>query len=65
MNNILGDDEIPIGFGMALAADSNAMQYFSSLDNTKRKEILDQVRNIHSKNEMQSFVEKMYNNSFK
>ena len=62
--NILGSDEIPIGFGMALAANSGAMQYFSSLDDNKRRQILSRAKNIESKQEMQGFVNSMQKDSF-
>ena len=52
--NIIPD--IPEGLGMALAQNIYAMQYFSSLPDTQRQDIIRRTGQIHSKEEMQSFV---------
>ena len=48
--------ELPMGFGMALIHNSNAMNYFTGLDEKKQKEILETAHFIESKQEMKSFV---------
>ncbi len=53
MNNY----EMPVGFGMALAMNSRAMEKFSSMSEEKKKQILDQVKSVRSKEEMRSYVE--------
>lgn len=52
--NIIPD--IPEGLGMALAQNIYAMQYFSSLPDSQRQDIIRQTGRISSKEEMQSFV---------
>lgn len=54
--NYVNSTEIPMGLGMALAKDLNAMNYFASLDSSAQQRIIDQTHSIRSKEEMQSFV---------
>lgn len=51
----LGD--IPVGLGMALAQNMEAMTYFASLSPQRQKAVIDAAHNIHSKQEMRAFVE--------
>lgn len=53
---LLGNHEIPIGFSMALAKDTNAMNAFSSMSKEQRTQVVDQSRNIQSKEDMEQFV---------
>ncbi|HHW46009.1 MAG TPA: hypothetical protein GXX17_03745 [Clostridiales bacterium] len=48
--------ELPLGFSLTLAQNQAAMEYFSSLPDSKKQEIINQTRNISSKNEMHEFV---------
>lgn len=54
MNNPLG--ELPIGFGMQLAKNLDAMNYFSNLDEEGKRQVVNQTKNIGSKQEMEQFV---------
>lgn len=54
MNNLLS--EVPIGFGMALAQNLDAMNSFANLDKDKQQEVINKTTGIHSKQEMQQFV---------
>lgn len=54
--DLLSNQEIPIGFSMALAKDTNAMNAFSSMPKEQRTQVVEQSRNIHSKDEMEQFV---------
>lgn len=56
MENYVNGNAIPMGLGMALAKDLNAMNYFSSLGHEQQQEIIDHTHVIQSKNEMQQFV---------
>ncbi|WP_312101286.1 hypothetical protein [Lachnoclostridium sp.] len=53
---LLGNHEIPIGFSMALAKDTNAMNAFSSMSKEQRTQVVEQSRNIQSKEDMEQFV---------
>ncbi|SFR79865.1 hypothetical protein [Anaeromicropila populeti] len=57
--SILNDQDIPIGFGMALAQNLDAMSYFSGLDKPSQQQIINKTHDIHSKKEMQNFVSKL------
>ncbi len=48
--------EMPIGFGMALAQNPEAMEKFSALSEDKKKEIIDGTHSIKSKKEMHQYV---------
>ncbi len=54
--NLVDGKGIPMGLGMALAQNLDAMNYFASLGDEKKKEIIDHTHQIRSKNEMQEFV---------
>lgn len=49
--------ELPMGFGMALAKDSEAMARFSSLTKAEQKMVVDGTHAIQSKQEMEQYVQ--------
>ena len=51
------DNEIPLGFGMALSKNNAAMSYFSTLTPAHKREII--AHTITSKEEMEKFVSEM------
>lgn len=51
--------DLPLGLGMALAQNSNAMKYFASLTEDNQREIIEQTHKINSKNEMHLFVQSL------
>ena len=61
-NNALGP-EVPMGLGMGLARDLEAMQYFASLSPAERQAVIDRTHAIQSKQEMQSFVHSLAHRS--
>ncbi len=57
---------IPLGFGMALAQNSEAMSYFASLDEQQKQEVINNCHGVRSKNEMRQYVSNLTEgNSFK
>ena len=50
-------NEMPVGLGMALAMNPEAMQKFASLTETKKQEITNGTHTISSKEEMKQYVE--------
>lgn len=50
-------NEMPIGFGMALAMNPEAMQKFASLPENKKQEIIRGTHSVSSKAEMKQYVE--------
>lgn len=58
-NNYANGDSVPLGFGMALAQNSLAMDYFSALSESERQSVINGTHNIRSKKEMQNFVQQL------
>lgn len=50
---------LSLGFGMALAQQSDAMKKFSNMTEDEQNKILSEIHNINSKQEMQSFVSRL------
>ncbi len=61
MNNLLS--EVPIGFGMHLAKNLETMTYFANLDEQRKQEVVNQTKNINSKEEMEQFVSSLADKS--
>ncbi len=57
--NFVNGQDIPLGLGMAMAMNTKAMDYFAHLDSAGKQKIIDRTHNIHSKREMQEFVDNM------
>jgi len=58
-DNLLNDGGVPLGFGMALAQNTNAMEHFARLPKEKQKAVINQTKSINSKGEMQAFVDNL------
>ena len=54
-------NDLPMGFAMALAKNSEAMQHFYSLSEKEKQLVLDQTHNVQSKQEMQDLVANLKN----
>ncbi len=54
--SLLNDKEIPIGLGMALAQNLDAMKVFSSLDEVSRNHIISRSHHAQSKEDMNEIV---------
>lgn len=55
-HNYANNPEMPMGLGMALAQNLQAMEYFAALPPEQQNAVIEQTHSIHSKNEMQEFV---------
>ena len=49
-------NQIPLGFGMSLAQNPEAMQKFALLSETEKQRILEKTHSITLKEEMRQFV---------
>ena len=58
-NNFVDGPGVPLGFGMALAQNPDAMDVFSGLTAAQRQRVLDKSRRIRSKAEMRSYVDSL------
>ena len=56
MANFVNGAGMPMGLGMALAEDLDAMNYFSSLSPEQQHRVMEHTHDIHSKEEMQAYV---------
>lgn len=52
---------VPIGFGLALSANTAAMNYYAHLPEEKKQEILDKAHTVRSEMEMYSLVANLAN----
>jgi len=51
------NDGIPLGLGMALSQNGEAMTFFVNLSDTEKQNIIDRTHDIKSKDEMRQFVD--------
>jgi len=59
VTNYVNGPEIPMGLGMALAENLNAMEYFASLSPAQQQAVIERTHQIRSKQEMRSFVQNL------
>ena len=52
---------IPIGFGLALSANTAAMNRYAQMTEAQKQEILDRAHNVRSEEEMYSLVASLAN----
>lgn len=53
--------KIPIGFGLALSANTAAMNRYAHLSETQRQDILNRAHNVRSDQEMYDLVARLAN----
>lgn len=51
--------DLPLGFGMALAQNTKAMEYFATLPEQKKQEVIAHTHQISSKDEMHAYVQNL------
>ena len=52
----MDETKLPVGFGMALAMNQDAMHAFASMPEARQNAVLERARSISSKSEMQQLV---------
>ncbi len=52
----MDETKLPVGFGMALAMDAEAMNVFASMSGERQDAVLKKARSVSSKTEMQHLV---------
>lgn len=60
MINIIGNEELPIGFTMELAQHSDVLTRFASLSKAEQEDIVNGARQVKSRDEMRNYVENMF-----
>lgn len=53
--------KVPIGFGLALSANTAAMSRYAHLSETQKQDILNRTHNVNSETEMYSLVANLAN----
>lgn len=61
---MINNEELPMGFTMALAQHSDALSHFSRLSKDEQDHVVEGAKQVKSKNEMRSYVESMFNDQF-
>ena len=57
--NIGQGGELPIGFGLSLAANTKAMEAFSKMNDAEKTSVVEKSRQMQSRADMESFVNKL------
>lgn len=56
MKSNLTSGDVPLGFGMALAQNTEALNKFASLSENERKTLIEGAHNVNSRQEMREYV---------
>ncbi len=54
--NIGVGGDLPIGFGLSLAANEKSMEAFASMSDEEKQVVVDKSRTMHTKADMERFV---------
>lgn len=57
--NIGQGGDLPIGFGLSLAANAKSMEVFSNMSDAQKEETVRKSRQMHSRAEMENFVNQL------
>lgn len=61
MNDLNPMRDLPMGFGMALAQNPQAMNRFAALSPEEQKQVVNGTHAVHSKQEMAAYVNRIGN----
>ncbi len=64
MSDLLYGPGMPMGLGMALCKNQEAMKKFAAMSNSKQHDIINLTHEISSKSEMEVLVQKIANGAF-
>ncbi len=57
--NLVDGSDIPMGLGMALAKNLDAMNCFSAMPRAMKEQVIEHTHQIRSKKEMQAYVDSL------
>lgn len=57
---MIENQELPLGFTMALAQHSDILNKFAKLPKSEQDALVEGAKNVRSKDEMRSYVENMF-----
>lgn len=55
-------DDMPIGFGLSLAANAKAMNRFAGMNDEEKRAVIEASRNQHTREDMERFINGLENN---
>lgn len=54
--NIGQGGDMPIGFGLSLAANAKSMEAFAKMNDAEKEAVVEKSRQMHSRTDMENFV---------
>lgn len=57
---MIHNEELPIGFTMALAQHSDILNQFAGLSDSEQKDVIEGAKQVKSRDEMQRYVESIF-----
>ena len=57
--NIGQGGDLPIGFGLSLAANAKSMEAFAKMSDAEKEATVEKSRQMHSRSEMEGFVNQL------
>ncbi len=55
-------EDMPIGFGLSLAANTRAMNCFAGMSDEEKRAVIEASRNQHTREDMERFITDLGNN---
>ena len=60
--NIGQGGNMPIGFGLSLAANAKSMEAFAAMSDAEKEQVVEKSRQMHTRKDMQNFVNSLGEN---
>ena len=60
--NIGQGGNMPIGFGLSLAANAKSMEAFAAMSDAEKEQVVEKSRQMHTRADMQNFVNSLGEN---
>ena len=57
---MIRNEDMPMGFTMALAQHTEALEHFAKLSDEERQRVIDRAKQMNSKAEMRNYVENIF-----
>ena len=57
--NIGQGGNLPIGFGLSLAANTKSMQAFANMNDTEKQKVVEESRQMQTREDMENFVNRI------
>ena len=63
--NIGAGGDMPIGFGLSLAANEKSMKVFAGMSDAEKERTVEASRQMHTKEDMENFVNSLGENKYR